>query len=622
MAIGDDFEIQNDKDIRYIGGATNYTVLELHRWLQDKADDASSTPDDFMDITRDTPSDKSFDTIINLINGFNIDDTAATHLYSGSIIQGAGAEIYDGIQVLAPAGMYLNIIQDGALATNFWTTALNADSANGISHRFMLKVRTAGVDIDGRRFTATTREWGKLFLEFSVNGTSRGVNVVALTSWGDDLNNTSLVGALTAAPYTNVALITAGYKGLDVNNNTVNEFYYSEWDLAGASVLNFYERLKYLTRRGETTTLYGLAGQLFRGITHELIVDTPTGTFSSFEAVSWSGGTGRMLAIDSVTAATKMWIQLLTGVIPTDNQVITGASAATVQLNVTVTSRTVTAPFVGVSTGANIIGAYGVGVQPPDIATADKLTALDNVVYNPPNFVTFSVGGLVAAEDYVTVGPFGRRFDYDAEASGPFVVGETLTFVSPAGTAVLAELRDLGTTGEMTIGPMLTGSPPADNTTMTGGTSGATAAVNGTPASALDTRQLVLNGALVGAAVTAVVVSAAIPADTPNTGTIRILRANGVYTKHAYSARSGSTFTIGSTDFSANNAADSTNVFISYIDVLAGAASVAFTGVYVSDRSLFIRVRDGGVTPIKTFESTGTLGSAGGSATAVRTSDL
>jgi len=36
---------------------------------------------------------------------------------------------------------------------------------------------------------------------------------------------------------------------------------------------------------------------------------------------------------------------------------------------------------------------------------------------------------------------------------------------------------------------------------------------------------------------------------------------------------------------------------------------------------LFIRVRDGAGTPIKTFETTGTLGSAGGSTTAIRTSD-
>ena len=44
------------------------------------------------------------------------------------------------------------------------------------------------------------------------------------------------------------------------------------------------------------------------------------------------------------------------------SDVITGGmSSATSQLNATVTSRTVNPEFIGVSTGAAIIGAYGIG---------------------------------------------------------------------------------------------------------------------------------------------------------------------------------------------------------------------------------------------------------------------
>jgi hypothetical protein len=548
MPISTDFEIQADKDIRYTGTTTNYTVLELHRWLQDLADDPSSSGDDMMAIDKETPSDKSFDTIINLINGFNIDDTAAQHLYGGSIIQDSGNVIYDGIQVLAPSGMRLEIIQNGALITpNFWTTGLNADAPNGISHQFMTKVRTGGADIDGRRLLGTTREWGKAFLEFKINGTARGVNVMAFTGWADDLNNQTIIGSLTSSPFTTVSLTSAGYNGIDVNNNGADEFFYSEWNRGTATINQFYERLKYLTRRGETTTLFGLAGQLFRGITHEITVDSPTGTFSAFEAVSWSGGTGQLLAINSPTAATKMWIQLLTGVAPTDNQLITGASTATCQVNVTVTERTVSTPCCGASTGTSLVGAYGFGVEATDLSSVDKVFDLTNTLYQAPNYVTFTLGGIVSGEDYVLIGP-----------------------------------EDGGL---------------------------------------LDTDQMTLDGALTGAAVTSVVVVGSIPLDTPSTGTIRILRTNGAYSRHVYSAWSGSTFTIASHNFSGNNAANGANVFISYIDKLATSTSESFTAVYSGDRSLFIRVRDGGVTPIKTFESPGTLGSAGGSATAVRTSD-
>lgn len=562
MAIGTDFEIQNDKDIRYIGaahgasGAGYYTVLELHRWLQDLADDASSAGDDYMDITRDTPSDKSFDTIINLINGYNIDATASEHLYGGSIIQSDGDVIYDGVQVVANAGCHVEIVQAGAIIVNdFWNSipfgssdkGLNPDASNGISHRFMVLVRTGGADTDGRKLLFQTREWGKTFSEFKVNGTSRGVNVVPLT-YADDLNNATASG--TVAGWTNITNVTAGYNGIDVNNDGSDEYYYSEWNRDTQSINDLYERMKYLTRRGTAETLYGLNGELFRGITHEITVDTASGTFSAYEAVSWSGGTGQMLAINSTGAPTKMWIQLLTGVAPTDNQVITGGtSTATCQVNVTVTERTLSFPFCGVSTGSAIIGAYGFGIEATDLTASDKVFDLTNTQRQAPNYVTFTVGGLVSGEDYVLVAP-----------------------------------EDAGV---------------------------------------IDVAFFTLNGALTGAAVTSVVVSEAIPTDTPASGSLRILRANGAYSRHAYSAYNAGTktFTITSHDFSSNNAANGANCFPSYIDKLAASTSEAYTCVYASNRSLFVRVRDGGSTPIKTFESTATLGSGGGSATAVRTSD-
>lgn len=561
MAIGADFEIQADKDIRYIGaahgvtGAGYYTVLEFHRWLQDLADDASAAGDDLMDISKETPSDKSFDTIINLINGFNIDDTASEHLYGGSIIQSSGGEIYDGIAIIANAGCFTECVQNGAIIANdFWNNTpfgasslgLNPNLTAGLSHQFILKVRTASADIDARKLIFQTREWGKTYSEFRLAaGTGRGVNSVPLT-YADDLNNVTSIG--TIAGYTSITN-TQGFRSLDVNNDTVSENYYSEWNKDIYSINTFYERMKWLSRRGSASTLYGINGELFRGITHELTIDTPTGTFSTVEAVSWSGGTGQMLAINSPTAGTKMWIQLLTGVVPTDNQVITGAtSSATAQLNVTVTDRVLSFPFIGASTGSTIVGAYGVGLEVLDLTSSDKVFDLTNSLRQAPNYVTFTVGGLVSTEDTVLVGP----------ATG----------------------------------------------------------------SALNVGQFTLNGALTGAAVTSVVVNTAIPADTPATGTIRILRTNGAYSKHSYSAWAGSTFTIASHNFSTNNAANGANTFISYIDKTAGATSESFTAIYSSDRNLFIRVRDGGGTPIKTFESTGVLGSTGGSATAVRTSDL
>ena len=48
MAIADaDVSVSVGGDIRWTGNGTQqYRVLELHRWLQDKADDAISSGDD------------------------------------------------------------------------------------------------------------------------------------------------------------------------------------------------------------------------------------------------------------------------------------------------------------------------------------------------------------------------------------------------------------------------------------------------------------------------------------------------------------------------------------------------------------------------------------------------
>jgi hypothetical protein len=642
MAIGDDFEIQQDKDIRYVGaahgaaGAGYYTVLEFHRWLNDLADDAAASPDDYLDMTRDTPSDKSFDTIINLINSYNIDQTASEHLYGGSIIQNSGDDIYDGIQVVAAEGCHVEIVQDGAIiSSDFWnstpdgesTEGLNRDVANGISARFMVLVRSAGADIDGRRLICQTREFGYTYSEFKLNGTGRGVNVVPLT-YAADLNNETVEA--TVATWTTIVNNNEGYSAIDVDNDGTDEYYYSEWDRATYTINQFYERMKWLTRRGSASTIYRLNGELFRGITHEINITPGTGTWVEPEEVSWSGGTGQLIAVDDTdaTATSKLWLQLLTGVAPTSSQTITGNGGATGTCNGAPVERPLSYPFCGASTGSALVGSYGFGIEYADLAVNDKMTSLaGGSPKSPPNNVTFTVGGLVTPDDTVLVGPLGYRFAYDNEASGPFTVGELLTFTSPAGTAYLAELRDYGAYGEMVIGPMVSGSVPADNSGITGGGSGATADVDGTPVISVNTRQFTLDGALTGGAVTSVVVTEAIPGDTPNTGTIRILRANGVYTKHAYSAWDGpsKTFTIGSTDFSTNNAPDDTNVFLSYIDKVAASSSESFTGVYVADRSLLVRVRSGVVnapiSPIKTFETTGVLGSAGGSSTAVRTYD-
>lgn len=554
MAIADNISISAAKDVRYTGaahglsGAGYYAVLEFYRFLSDLSDDAVASGDDLIDITKDSPADKSFDTIINMINGYNIDDTLAEHLFGGSIIQASGDTIYDGIVNYGAIGIHIEIMQNGALITDdFWNTipfgdtekGLNRDVAAGISHRFLIKVRDAGADIDGKKLLGLNREFGYTFGEFPINETSRGNNTLALTHDVDLNNQTAEATVLSWTEITN----TEGYRAIDVNGDATDEYYYSEWNKDIYSINQFFERMKWLTRRGSASTLYGLNGNVFRGITHEITIGTPTGTFDAVESVSWTGGTGQMLAINSVTAGTKMWIQLLTGTAPTDGLTITGSSSsATADVSVTVTERVISKPFVGASTGSAIIGAYGLGIEATDLTSADKLFDLTNTQRIPPNNVTFTLSGLV--------------------------VGDVVLVAA-------------GTAGTITI----------DQLSVDGAYSGAEAIFS---------------------------VQEAIPGDTPSSGTVRIWNGD-TFAKATYTAWSGSDFT-GCSGVPA--CADGDNVFISYIDKTADAVSASFTGVYQSSRSLAIRVRNGGVSPIKPIDAEGTLGLSGGSATISRTSDL
>jgi hypothetical protein len=513
---------------------------------------------------------------------------------------------------------------------------LNADSGQGISHRFLLKTREDGVDIDRRRLIGISRRYGNTYSEFKINGTSQGNNVLALSDTGD-LNNTTAWATINAlADISN----TEGLRLIDIDDDTVTEEYYSEWDRGANTINTFYEWGKLQQADGSVDTLNGLNGELFRGLTHSFAYDTETGTmfttndegvygtaiifntgvgtFQVGEAVhedtatpAWKGrvlggtltgatgtivvdvesgtltnldaftgqtsgataaindaspptvptavaGVIRFMAIDDDGTTGFLYGQILKGITPVDNtRIYDDASTANfidVDTNAgadPVVERPVSTPFVGVSTGSALIGAYGLGLQKADTAAADTYFDLQNNPINPPNTVTFTASGFISG-DYVLC--------------------------------------------------------TEDN------------------ANDINFTQMSGNLTLSGAAVTTVSV-AAIPSDTPATagtiGGIRIERDNGLYSLHRYTALDLGTddFTIPSHDFSTNNATSPFNVFVSYLDLVTASTQEQFSYVYSADRTHFLRVRDGGATPIKNAETTGVMGNTGGTASVNRIDD-
>lgn len=707
------------KNIRYTGGdhdgtggVPSYaTVIQFHRWLQLFADDAEFTGDDELDITDKTPTTRSTDNIITLVNSFNITNTESEHLFDGSIIQAGGDTIWDGIVNFGNVGINIQLIQDaGVLSDDWWnygvggtddtsanaafmtdTTAsfttnafvgyviknttdgsqalitandattvtgtlyggteddwdssdaylisqgLNNDSTQGISHRFLIPTRLDGVDIDRRRILGTSRVYEQTYSEFNINQTARGNNVLALKNT-NDLNNTTAFATIDAlADITN----TEGLRLLDIDVDTTNEEYYSEWT-RGANTINiFYEHTKKDSADASAVTLNGLNGELFRGITHQIVHDNELGTapttndelaygtnliydtetlgpFTVGEAIHEDTATpvwkGRVLALDddgatgsiildlesgTITTADTFtgqtsgakantngtpaaqtsagvfrifaydddgvtgntYGQLMKGTAPVNNEKMFfgGATAdvgRSIDVNVTVTERTVSTPFSGIATGSALIGAHGFGMVAADASSADLFFDLSNATINPPNNVTFTLTGLFIGEDRILV------------------------------------TNDSGTD--------------------------------------IDTTQMATDTTLSGAAETSVSINPApgIPSDTPDpSGTIRIERDDGLYSRHPYSAVNFATdtFTITSHDFSTNNATTPANAYISYLDLLATATSHNFSYVYNADRTHFIRVADGGDAgdnlAIVTDERTGIMSSTGATVAVTRISD-
>lgn len=566
---------RSNGNIRYVGadhgGASpepSYaTVIEFHRWLQDLADDAIAVGDDELDITNLDPSRRSTDNIITLINGYNISAVEAEHLFDGSIIQADGDTIWDGIVNFGNSDVQIQIIQNGNVIDDDWWNfnggGLNPNATNGISHRFMMLVRDGGVDINNRKLIGVCRRFGYTYNEFNINSTSRGNNIFALSD-GIDLNNTTDISVVSG--WTEITNENVGYIGLDVNNDSILEYYYSEWNKDAYTINQFYERMKWLTRDGSTSTLYGLSGELFRGITHQVEITQLTGTFSTPELLTWgtgdSSGSGQLFAVNDDVNGTTLWMQLLTGVIPNANTITaTGGATATAGL---VTSRDISKPFVGISTGTALIGAYGFGIETTDLTSLDKVTDLTKSVITPPNYVQNTVSGLISGEDRVLVAPWD----------------------------------------------------------------GVSTDINGDPE--IDKGQMLLSVALTTDNITTIVVKdgseIAIPSDTPLSGYLRVVDNDGFERRLHYTSWVGTTFTIdttdGNEDFNSVNASADNYVYLSYIDELANSSISTFTSVQSSNRQLVVLVRDGGVSPIKQFISAWSQTTSNSTITAIRTTDI
>lgn len=523
-------------------------------------------------------------------------------------------------------------------SSNDWVAAdvyniqvpINPDAAQGISHRFMIKVREDGVDIDRRRLLGQNRRYGKTYGEFQIAGTSRGNNVLALND-SDDLNNSTpwvTIDALTDISN------TEGLRLIDINGNSVDEEYYSEWTRGANSINTFYEYTKHVSADTTTETLQGENGELHRGITHYFAYDaeagSPTtatndkhvfgtlvdhgavtgGPFVVGEAIHEDTATpvwkGRVLAVDTVN--TSLVVDVEFGTVGATESFTGQTSGAQATTGAAPTARSTAGEikvlaFDDDGTSGNFYGQITKGVAPVD----------DQPLYDATDHTDFyTINGAPTAPAVST--PFV------GVSTGSALIGAHGLGMVSGDTSSSDKFFDLQ-------GNEIN---PPNNVTMTasGFISGDYVLCTEKAGGSTDINftQMALNASYSATNVTTISVNA-IPSDTPTTagtkGSIRIERDNGLYSLHRYTAFDTGTddFTIPLTDFSGNNATSGNNVFIGYLDYTASSTSDTFSYVYSSDRDHFMRVRDGGATPIKTAEGTGTMTNTGGTISVNRIDD-
>lgn len=275
MPISADFEVQADGDIRHISGTTVYTVLDLHEWLQDLADDAAASGDDNVSILTanpsklDGPRSSIKPMLLNLLNGFNIDDDAAKYLNFGSIQQDGTNVLYTGLKSIGSplvAGSPMYVVQNGSKLTTYWP--------NG-HIQIMVKCKTAGALIDNGDVRVYSRKYGQTYGDFAANLVAGGEQPAAISTAVTDWTPLNLASALALS--TKVAITTGSHYKDTGDGNGSKEYKGTITLSGGCTIAEAAQYCQAICDESSTTTIDGVLGWKFRALGDGAYGYTPNG---------------------------------------------------------------------------------------------------------------------------------------------------------------------------------------------------------------------------------------------------------------------------------------------------------------------------------------------------------
>ena len=208
MAIGDDFTVAVNGDIRHASGATVYTVADLHEWLQDMADDGSITTsgDNVSILTAnpsklDGPRSAIKPMVLNLLGIYNITLEEAKFFNFGSIQQGGGAELWTGVKTIGSP-----LVTDSPMYTVQNSLKLETASYPLGHMQVLIKAITASSPIDSGDIRVFSRKYGQTYGDFAANLLAGGEQPAAIST--QDTSAWTPLDFATANALTNIVVST------------------------------------------------------------------------------------------------------------------------------------------------------------------------------------------------------------------------------------------------------------------------------------------------------------------------------------------------------------------------------------------------------------------------------
>lgn len=340
MPIGADFSVSVGKDIRHTSGTTVYSVLALHEWLQDLADDSAPTGDDVVSILTSNPSKLDGPRsaikpmLLNLINGYNIDDEASKFFNFGSITQAGGNDLYTGGKSIGSplvAATPIYIVQNGAKLTVFWPDG---------HIQILIKAKVGGTLIDNGDIRGYSRKYGQTYADFAANLVAGGEQPMAISTALSDWTPLNLASALALSSKVSIAV---GDTNKDTGDGSGSKAYKGTITLSnGCTVAEAAQYCQAICDQNSTTSINGELGWKYRMLNPAYTPNAaaPFGNVAGgkwFVSQGWwvegalavDGQNYQMISHDATTIVNPLTANIqITGVVP-GTRVVVGRDTGT-----------------------------------------------------------------------------------------------------------------------------------------------------------------------------------------------------------------------------------------------------------------------------------------------------